>query len=139
MSRPSLVMSARNITYGGIPAPSTTASHRDVTATTRRARARLRGRCTAQSRGAYAGVTLDGAYVAVRHDVNEKFYGRKVTARELLYGAVKAPKAAEPLYAKLYEVRSRDGAAHKNRPPLDNWKETSRAGSLRSARDIERG
>jgi hypothetical protein len=99
----------------------------------------LRGRCTAQSRGAYAGVTLDGAYVAVRHDVNEKFYGRKVTARELLYGAVKAPKAAEPLYAKLYEVRSRDGAAHQNRPPSGTTGSKRHVRALRSARDIERG
>lgn len=53
------------------------------------------------SRGGYAGVTVDAAYVSVRKDVNEKFYGYKVGARDILGGRVDRPRAAEPLYAAL--------------------------------------
>ena len=54
-----------------------------------------------QSRGAYGGVTVDAAYVSVRKDVNEKFYGYAVSARDVLGGKVDRPKAAEPLYTAL--------------------------------------
>ena len=54
-----------------------------------------------QSRGAYGGVTVDAAYVSVRKDVNEKFYGYAVSARDVLGGKVDRPKAAEPLYSAL--------------------------------------
>ena len=53
------------------------------------------------SRGGYAGVTVDAAYVSVRKDVNEKFYGYKVGARDNFGGRVDRPRAAEPLYAAL--------------------------------------
>ena len=53
------------------------------------------------SRGGYAGVTVDAAYVTVRKDVNEKFYGYSVSARDVLGGKVDRPRAAEPLYAAL--------------------------------------
>ena len=85
------------------------------------------------SRGGYAGVTVDAAYVTVRKDVrlsvlthlrrrrctsnaiastwsspvdspsqvNEKFYGHKISARDILGGRVDRPRAAEPLYAAL--------------------------------------
>ena len=33
-------------------------------------------------------MTLDGAVVSVRADVNQKFYGRKVSPADLLSGAV---------------------------------------------------
>jgi len=53
------------------------------------------------SRGGYAGVTVDAAYVTVRKDVNEKFYGHRISARDILGGRVDRPRAAEPLYAAL--------------------------------------
>ncbi|KAJ8614501.1 hypothetical protein CTAYLR_000767 [Chrysophaeum taylorii] len=51
-----------------------------------------------QSRGAFGGVTIEAAYVKVREDVNEKFYGYSVNAQQILDGTVPRPKAAEPLY-----------------------------------------
>jgi len=56
----------------------------------------------AQSRGFYGGVTLDAAYVKVRDDVNLKFYGRTVSAADLLRGLEKQPNAAGPLYEQLH-------------------------------------
>ncbi|KAL3776327.1 hypothetical protein HJC23_007488 [Cyclotella cryptica] len=50
------------------------------------------------SKGLYAGVSMDGRVVVTRPRVNEKFYGRAVTAEELLGGHVPRPPAAQPLY-----------------------------------------
>lgn len=55
----------------------------------------------AQSRGFYGGVTLDGAYLKVRDDVNLKFYGRPLQAVDILRGTEKQPTAAAPLYEQL--------------------------------------
>mmetsp|Transcript_5853 Transcript_5853/g.12180 ORF Transcript_5853/g.12180 Transcript_5853/m.12180 type:complete len:339 (+) Transcript_5853:324-1340(+) len=53
------------------------------------------------SRGLYSGVTLDGAIVSVRDDVNRKFYGRDVEPAHLFDGTISRPTAAEPLYKTL--------------------------------------
>lgn len=50
------------------------------------------------SKGLYAGVSMDGRVVMTRPRINEKFYGRAVTAEELLAGHVPRPPAAQPLY-----------------------------------------
>ena len=38
----------------------------------------------ARSKGLYGGVSLDGAVVAIRHVLNEAYYGKKVDAADLL-------------------------------------------------------
>jgi len=53
------------------------------------------------SKGFYAGVSLDGKVIVTRNKVNEKFYGRSVSGREILAGAVPLPPAAQPLYEAL--------------------------------------
>lgn len=53
------------------------------------------------SKGFYAGISLDGKVIKTREDVNEKFYGRKVSAQEILQGTLPTPPAAQPLYAAL--------------------------------------
>jgi len=50
------------------------------------------------SKGLYAGVSLDGKMIVTRHKVNERFYGKRVTGRELLDGQIATPPAAQPLY-----------------------------------------
>jgi lipid-binding SYLF domain-containing protein len=42
--------------------------------------------------GAYVGLSFEGQIIAVRHDCNEEYYGKKVTALEILDGTVKPPK-----------------------------------------------
>ena len=46
------------------------------------------------SRGFYLGVTLDGAVVTVRDDVNTKFYGYNVDPAHLLDGTIEPPRTA---------------------------------------------
>lgn len=57
-----------------------------------------------QSRGLYAGVSLDGSIIMTRSEVNHCFYGRPVDAAQLLSGDLPAPRAAEPLYSALREA-----------------------------------
>ncbi|KAF3031278.1 hypothetical protein E8E12_000866 [Didymella heteroderae] len=50
-----------------------------------------------KTKGLFAGVSLEGSGLIERRDANEKLYGRRWTARELLSGQVPPPPAAEPL------------------------------------------
>lgn len=58
------------------------------------------------SRGLFAGLSLDGTLILARHEVNHRFYGRPVSPAELLYGGVKPPRAAAPLYDALVDALS---------------------------------
>lgn len=51
-----------------------------------------------KTKGLFAGVSLEGSGIIERRDANEKLYGRRWTARELLSGQVPPPPAAEPLF-----------------------------------------
>ncbi|KAF2713964.1 DUF500-domain-containing protein [Pleomassaria siparia CBS 279.74] len=50
-----------------------------------------------KTKGLFAGVSLEGSGIIERRDANEKLYGKRWTARELLSGQVEVPHAAEPL------------------------------------------
>ena len=50
-----------------------------------------------KTKGLFAGVSLEGGGMVERRDANEKLYGRRWTAREILSGQVAPPPAAEPL------------------------------------------
>eukprot|EP00618_Florenciella_parvula_P001441 CAMPEP_0119477530 /NCGR_PEP_ID=MMETSP1344-20130328/7629_1 /TAXON_ID=236787 /ORGANISM="Florenciella parvula, Strain CCMP2471" /LENGTH=521 /DNA_ID=CAMNT_0007511539 /DNA_START=187 /DNA_END=1752 /DNA_ORIENTATION=- len=55
------------------------------------------------SKGIYGGIALQGAYVKVRKDVNQKFYGYDITPAQLLSGHTPVPPAAKSLYDALDE------------------------------------
>lgn len=50
-----------------------------------------------KTKGLFAGVSLEGSAIIERRDANEKLYGQRFTARQLLEGAVRPPPAAQPL------------------------------------------
>ena len=54
-----------------------------------------------KSKGLFVGVSLEGSVIAERKDANKRFYGRPVTAKELLAGAIERPAAAADLYRAL--------------------------------------
>jgi len=54
-----------------------------------------------KTKGLFAGVSLEGSGIIERRDANEKLYGRRWTARELLSGQVPPPPAAQPLLSVL--------------------------------------
>jgi lipid-binding SYLF domain-containing protein len=51
----------------------------------------------ARSRGAYAGVSLEGATLRPDHEENKKLYGRGITNKEILEQGVETPEAAKVL------------------------------------------
>ncbi|KAJ1651221.1 hypothetical protein IWQ61_008167 [Dispira simplex] len=54
-----------------------------------------------KTRGLFAGVSIEGTVIIERKDANAKFYGRKVSAKELLSGTVPPPREADALYRAL--------------------------------------
>ena len=64
------------------------------------------------SRGAFAGVSIEGTALSSRDEVNMDFYGRPVTAKQLLLGdKMTQPVAAQKLYTALDHLLSCIGAA----------------------------
>jgi lipid-binding SYLF domain-containing protein len=63
-----------------------------------------------RSRGAFAGVSLDGQMFKQDGESNEKLYGRRLLAEDILFkGAVPAPAAAQPLDAALTRLSAHGG------------------------------
>jgi SH3 domain-containing YSC84-like protein 1 len=54
-----------------------------------------------RSRGVFAGVSLQGATLRTDDDENRELYGKKLSAREVVKGAIKSPSAASPLMSVL--------------------------------------
>lgn len=50
-----------------------------------------------KTKGLFAGVSLEGSAIIERRDANEKLYGSRYTAQQLLTGAVSPPPQAGPL------------------------------------------
>jgi SH3 domain-containing YSC84-like protein 1 len=61
-----------------------------------------------RAKGAFAGLTLEGASIRQDDDARHAIYGSKVATRALLLGQVPAPSAAQPFLA---EVRGAKGQA----------------------------
>ncbi|CAK4370705.1 unnamed protein product [Aphanomyces euteiches] len=57
--------------------------------------------------GLFIGISLEGSVIVARPDVNREFYGKDVTAAELLSGQERPPIAAQPLYDALEAVAIR--------------------------------
>jgi lipid-binding SYLF domain-containing protein len=56
-----------------------------------------------RTQGLFAGVSLEGTVIATRDGANKEYYGREVTAKQILSGEVAPPKGAEKLRAALAE------------------------------------
>ena len=54
-----------------------------------------------RSQGFFAGVSLEGTAISVKDDYNQAYYGRPVTAQEILSGKVQPPAGARNLLAVL--------------------------------------
>src|ERR1700736_1539319 len=54
-----------------------------------------------RAKGAFAGLTLEGASIRQDSDSRRAIYGRKVTTQALLLGKVPAPSAAQPFLAEI--------------------------------------
>src|ERR1700731_4531136 len=59
------------------------------------------------AKGAFAGLTLEGASIRQDDDSRHAIYGRKVTTRTLLLGKVPAPTAARPFLAAIRGAKAK--------------------------------
>ncbi|KAL3421787.1 SH3 domain-containing protein [Phlyctema vagabunda] len=78
-----------------------------------------------KTKGLFAGVSLEGSAIIERRDANEKLYGQRFTAKQLLEGAVRPPPAAAPLMNVLNSrifagVRATDDAMYNDIPVYDD-------------------
>jgi lipid-binding SYLF domain-containing protein len=78
-----------------------------------------------KTKGLFAGVSLEGSAMVERRDANEKLYGQRYTARQLLEGSVRPPPAAQPLMNVLNSrvftsVRNQDDAMYNDIPVYDD-------------------
>lgn len=63
-----------------------------------------------RTRGLFAGLSLDGAVVKQDAEDNQKLYGRKISAKEILIdGSVASPRSARPLDGTLTKYSPRGG------------------------------
>ncbi|XP_033099236.1 SH3 domain-containing YSC84-like protein 1 [Anneissia japonica] len=56
-----------------------------------------------QTKGLFAGISLEGAALIERKDANRKFYGTEIRAHEILSGSVEPPDECQPLYEALQQ------------------------------------
>jgi lipid-binding SYLF domain-containing protein len=69
-----------------------------------------------RSRGAFAGVSLDGQMFKQDEESNEKIYGRKVAPEDILFkGVVPPPTAAAPLDTELTQFSPQGGEPYQPR------------------------
>src|SRR6202163_4362876 len=66
-----------------------------------------------RAKGAFAGLTLEGASLRKDSDSERAIYGHNVTTRALLLGKVAAPPAAHPFLAEIREAKAQSVAAGK--------------------------
>jgi len=60
-----------------------------------------------RSRGAFAGISLEGATLRPDHDSNAELYGRKLTNEQIVMGKIKSPASGSKLTAELNRYSAR--------------------------------
>src|ERR1700676_4670008 len=68
-----------------------------------------------RAKGAFAGLTLEGASLRQDDDSRHAIYGRNVTTRAILLGKVAPPAAAKPFLAEVREAKAQSVAAGKDK------------------------
>jgi len=63
-----------------------------------------------RSRGAFVGISLDGATLRPDHDANAELYGRKLTNEQIVMGTIKSPASGSKLGAELDKYSARKEA-----------------------------
>ncbi|KAL2886766.1 SH3 domain-containing protein [Ceratocystis lukuohia] len=76
-----------------------------------------------KTKGLFAGVSLEGSAIIERSDANEKLYGQRLTAMQLLTGAVPPPPQAAPLMnmlsSRIFAGAGGDSTMYNENPNYD--------------------
>jgi SH3 domain-containing YSC84-like protein 1 len=78
-----------------------------------------------KTKGLFAGVSLEGSAIVERRDANEKLYGQRFTAAQLMEGSIRPPPAADSLMRVLKSraftgVQSGDDSMYNDIPHYDD-------------------
>lgn len=78
-----------------------------------------------KTKGLFAGVSLEGSAIIERRDANEKLYGQRYTAAQLMQGSVRPPPAASSLMNVLNSrvfagLSTGDDSMYNNNPEYDD-------------------
>jgi lipid-binding SYLF domain-containing protein len=68
-----------------------------------------------RAKGAFAGLTLEGASLRQDDDSRHAIYGRSVTTRAILLGKVAAPSVAKPFLAEVREAKAQAVSTEKDK------------------------
>jgi SH3 domain-containing YSC84-like protein 1 len=68
-----------------------------------------------RAKGAFAGLTLEGASLRQDSDSEHAIYGRNVTTRAILLGKLAPPAAAKPFLAQVREAKAQAVSAEKDK------------------------
>jgi SH3 domain-containing YSC84-like protein 1 len=68
-----------------------------------------------RAKGAFAGLTLEGASLRQDDDSRHAIYGRNVTTRAILLGKVAAPSVAKPFLAEVREAKAQAVSVEKDK------------------------
>jgi lipid-binding SYLF domain-containing protein len=60
-----------------------------------------------RSRGAFAGISLEGATLRPDEEANAELYGRKLTNEQIVMGKIKSPSSGSRLTAELNKQSAR--------------------------------
>jgi lipid-binding SYLF domain-containing protein len=66
-----------------------------------------------RAKGAFLGMTFDGAVVKSDNDARRAMYGRRVTTSEALLGRLRAPAGARPFLAAVRRTEAEAGPVHR--------------------------
>jgi hypothetical protein len=77
-----------------------------------------------ETKGLFAGVSLEGSAIVERRDANEKFYGQRFTAAQLMEGSMRPPPATASLMIifnsrVFYSVGEGDDSMYNGVPQYD--------------------
>lgn len=77
-----------------------------------------------KTKGLFAGVSLEGSVLIERRDANEKMYGGRITAKQLLEGGVRPPPAADSLMnvlnTRVFSGNAAQDAMYNDMPVYDD-------------------
>lgn len=89
-----------------------------------------------KTRGFFAGVSLEGSVIVTRGDANEKLYGQKVAAKDLLEGKIPPPPEADALYralnARFHNLGNTGAMYAAGRASIDNGGSPTRSQTFKS-------
>ncbi|ORX92197.1 DUF500-domain-containing protein [Basidiobolus meristosporus CBS 931.73] len=92
-----------------------------------------------KTKGLFAGVSIEGSVIVERKDANAKFYGRRISAKEILSGSIPAPPEAGVLTRALNIKAARNSYSSTSQATSNPYTSQDDGGLNRSASNASTG